>query len=97
MGTSGSQAAEIDADTRHAVQAFASKLAGQFAVVGIILFGSRARNNYHPDSDADVAVLLEVIANSFSISQATTFVNAIQQFGLSEPSAQILKPPHRNH
>ena len=29
-----------------------------YAVAGIILFGSRARHNHRPDSDADVAVLM---------------------------------------
>jgi len=58
VGTSVSQAPDIDADTARAVQAFAIRLASQYAVVGIILFGSRARHHYHPDSDADVAVLL---------------------------------------
>lgn len=52
----------IDAATREAVQRFMARakaspaLAG--VVVGAVLFGSRARGEQRPDSDADVAVLL---------------------------------------
>jgi len=48
----------LDADTEHAVRAFLAKAARQYDVTGAILFGSRARHGYRPDSDADVAVLL---------------------------------------
>lgn len=49
----------IDAATEAAVRRFALLLDGRFPVVGVILFGSRARQTHAADSDADVAVLLD--------------------------------------
>jgi predicted nucleotidyltransferase len=43
---------------RDATQAFMIKVKQQFDVKGAILFGSRARQAHHAESDADVAVLL---------------------------------------
>jgi predicted nucleotidyltransferase len=48
----------IDPQTLHAARAFAQKVETRYDMVEAILFGSRARNTHHPDSDADVAVLL---------------------------------------
>lgn len=45
-------------DIREAVLVFGEKLADRFNVVQLILFGSRARGDYHDESDADVAVVL---------------------------------------
>ncbi|WP_323753280.1 nucleotidyltransferase domain-containing protein [Marinobacter sp.] len=45
-------------DIREAVLVFGEKLAGRFDAVQLILFGSRARGDYHDESDADVAVVL---------------------------------------
>ena len=45
-------------DIREAVLVFGEKLADRFNVVQLILFGSRARGDYHDESDADVAVIL---------------------------------------
>jgi antitoxin ChpS len=45
-------------DIRGAVLVFGEKLAGRFDSVQLILFGSRARGDYHDESDADVAVVL---------------------------------------
>lgn len=45
-------------DIREAVLAFREKLADRFDIVQLILFGSRARSDYHEESDADVAVIL---------------------------------------
>lgn len=50
--------ADIDPKTAHAVRTFLAKVSGQYNYLGAILFGSRARRNHRPDSDADVAVLL---------------------------------------
>ncbi|MGS0741503.1 nucleotidyltransferase domain-containing protein [Glaciimonas sp. GG7] len=58
MGTSLLKNAEMDPDTARVVNVFATMVARQYPVTGIILFGSRARHHYRPDSDADVAVLL---------------------------------------
>ena len=49
----------IDPDTKEAVRRFLQRVADQYDVVGAILYGSRARGTHRPDSDADVAVLLE--------------------------------------
>ncbi|MGH8503701.1 MAG: nucleotidyltransferase domain-containing protein [Gammaproteobacteria bacterium] len=48
----------IDPDTERAARAFIARVASQYELVGAILFGSRARQNHRPDSDADIAVLL---------------------------------------
>lgn len=43
---------------REAILLFSEKLAGRYEATQLILFGSRARGDYHPESDADVAVIL---------------------------------------
>ncbi len=48
----------LDAATGHAVTAFLDRVAAMFPVRHAILFGSRARDEFQPESDADVAVLL---------------------------------------
>ena len=48
----------IDPATRSATSAFRQKLDHHFQVKQALLFGSRARHDDHPESDADVAVLL---------------------------------------
>ncbi len=48
----------IDPGTERAVRNFAARIATQFELAGMIVFGSRARSEHRPDSDADVAVLL---------------------------------------
>src|SRR5439155_20134628 len=48
----------IDAQTERAVRGFLRRIASQYDTAGAILFGSRARGSFKPDSDADVAVLL---------------------------------------
>lgn len=50
--------ADIDSETLKAAQAFVEAVANRYALMGAILFGSRARKSHRPDSDADVAVLL---------------------------------------
>ena len=50
--------ADIDTETEKAVRSFIEKVASQYDVAGVILFGSRARKSHRSDSDADVAVLL---------------------------------------
>jgi len=46
------------ADIRQAALVFLEKLGGRFEVTQLILFGSRARGDYHAESDADVALIL---------------------------------------
>lgn len=48
----------LDPNTERAVRQFLAVLAPRFDVAGAIVFGSRARGTYRPDSDADVAILL---------------------------------------
>jgi len=45
-------------DIREAVFVFLERLADRFDPLQLILFGSRARGDYHEESDADVAVIL---------------------------------------
>lgn len=45
-------------DIREAVLVFREKLSDRFNSVQLILFGSRARGDYHNESDTDVAVIL---------------------------------------
>lgn len=52
------KASFIDPGTEAAVRAFIKKVTSRYNFAGAILFGSRARNAFRPDSDADVAVLL---------------------------------------
>jgi predicted nucleotidyltransferase len=48
----------LDAATIATVNVFLKKAAALFPVRSAVLFGSRARGEFRPDSDADVAVLL---------------------------------------
>ncbi len=49
----------IDADTERAARAFLKRLEGKYPIREAILFGSRARGDHKPDSDADIAVILK--------------------------------------
>ncbi|OHC67238.1 MAG: DNA polymerase III subunit beta [Rhodocyclales bacterium GWA2_65_20] len=48
----------MDSATDRAIKAFSLKVTHRHALAKLILFGSRARGEAHPDSDADVAVVL---------------------------------------
>jgi DNA invertase Pin-like site-specific DNA recombinase/predicted nucleotidyltransferase len=48
----------IDPDTEGAARAFLKRLEGKYPVIESILYGSRARGDHRPDSDADIAVIL---------------------------------------
>lgn len=50
---------KIGEDTERAARAFIEKVSGEYDLAGVILFGSRARRDHHPGSDADLAVLLQ--------------------------------------
>ena len=52
------QIGRIEADTEAAVRRFLSLIANRYDMAGAIVYGSRARGTHRPDSDADVAVLL---------------------------------------
>jgi DNA invertase Pin-like site-specific DNA recombinase/predicted nucleotidyltransferase len=51
-------APRVDADTERAARVFLKRLEGKYAVTDAILYGSRARGDHTPDSDADLAVVL---------------------------------------
>jgi len=55
----------IDLQTQSAANAFKVKLAHHFDVQETFLFGSRARQTQHAESDADVAVLLRGESGKF--------------------------------
>jgi DNA invertase Pin-like site-specific DNA recombinase/predicted nucleotidyltransferase len=50
---------KIDAETERAARTFLRHLEGRYPVREAILYGSRARQTHRPDSDADIAVVLE--------------------------------------
>lgn len=52
-------------DIEQAVIQFGRRVTKHYAVKQLILFGSRARGDYHKESDADVAVILEDPAGDF--------------------------------
>jgi DNA invertase Pin-like site-specific DNA recombinase/predicted nucleotidyltransferase len=52
-------ARRIDADTERAARVFLKRLEGKYPVIDAILYGSRARGDHKPDSDADIAVVLK--------------------------------------
>jgi predicted nucleotidyltransferase len=53
-----SDAPALDPETERAARIFLQLLEGKYAVVEALLFGSRARGDHRPDSDADLAVIL---------------------------------------
>ena len=55
----------LNADTERAARAFIAKVASGHDLAGAILFGSRARGDHRPESDADIAVLLRGCRGNF--------------------------------
>ena len=49
---------QLEPDTERAVMSFLALIAGSYDIECAIVYGSRARGTHSPDSDADVAVLL---------------------------------------
>jgi predicted nucleotidyltransferase len=49
----------LDKQTEDAVRRFVRLISPRYAIAEVIVYGSRARGAHRPDSDADVAVLLE--------------------------------------
>jgi len=54
-----------DAATAHAARIFVASVGRQYPVRAALLFGSRARGGFRPDSDADIAVLLDGLRRPF--------------------------------
>lgn len=48
----------VDPDTEKAVRRFLSLIANRYDMAEAMVYGSRARGEHRPDSDADVAVIL---------------------------------------
>lgn len=48
----------LDPATARALRAFTARVEREYDVSRVVLFGSRARRDHRPDSDADVAVVL---------------------------------------
>lgn len=49
---------QIDTKTQFAIQSFIQLLLARYDIANVLLFGSRARGDHKPDSDADLAILL---------------------------------------
>lgn len=62
-------AIDIDVETANAARAFFDKVASRYDYASAILFGSRARKSHHPESDADVAVLLRGRPGKFAATK----------------------------
>ncbi len=48
----------MDTKTEQTTQVFLQRVARRYDVAGAFLFGSRARGDFQPDSDIDIAILL---------------------------------------
>jgi antitoxin ChpS len=77
----------MDAETRAALEDFKSRLQAQFGdkLKAVYLFGSRARGDHRPDSDADVAVILDhkiMDGGEFSKEIGYTAYDIFSEYGL---------------
>jgi hypothetical protein len=52
-------ASRIDPDTERAARVFLKRIEDKYPFSDAILYGSRARGDHSPDSDADIAVVLK--------------------------------------
>ncbi len=50
---------QLDAATRKTAQAFLARIKDKYAPVDALIYGSRARGDHRPNSDADLAVILK--------------------------------------
>jgi uncharacterized protein len=57
----------IDAGTEGALRAFLARLPVGLQVERALLYGSRARGDYRPDSDADLALILAQQGNDWQL------------------------------
>ena len=48
-----------DSDTRNAIARFVKRIAGRYTIDQVWLYGSRARGDAAPESDADLAIILD--------------------------------------
>lgn len=59
LDSSAAPRPKLDSETARAAKSFLQHLAARYQVREAILFGSRARHTHRPDSDADIAVVLD--------------------------------------
>jgi predicted nucleotidyltransferase len=57
-GDTGCMDRTIDQQTRAAIELFIERARKTYSIEEVILFGSRARGDHQPESDADLAVIL---------------------------------------
>lgn len=57
----------LDSETERAVRKFIARIPDDLPVERVLLYGSRARGDYGPDSDADVAVVLRSGADDWKL------------------------------
>jgi uncharacterized protein len=58
----------LDPDTESAVRDFLARIPAEFPIEQAILYGSRARGDSRPDSDADVALIVVEGADDWQIA-----------------------------
>ena len=56
-----------DPDTETAVHKFMARTPADLPVEQVVLYGSRARGDFSPDSDADVAIILRYGADDWKL------------------------------
>ena len=56
-----------DPDTETAVRKFMARTPADLPVEQVVLYGSRARGDFSPDSDADVAIILRYGADDWKL------------------------------
>jgi predicted nucleotidyltransferase len=52
---------------------YAEKVLNHFRVKKVVLFGSQAKGNSHPDSDIDIAVIVDQLESDFLESEAMLY------------------------
>jgi len=57
----------VDPETERAVRKFIARIPVDLPVERVLLYGSRARGDHGPDSDADVAVIVRQGANDWRL------------------------------
>jgi uncharacterized protein len=64
----------LDPDTESTIRIFLARLPPDIRVERAILYGSRARGEHRPDSDADLALIVD---DRYNVSQLTWFLGGL--------------------